>query len=251
MWQVLCNTPRKLRNFILFIGAALIYAVGRYLLLALLYLDLPVFSLFWNKWVLCFSHLPLAALLCWSNGFCAEFISRQEYLPEFRPKPAEGGPRKVFSRFPKISTCLGLLRQLDLSRKQALGGLGMTAAAFCFVVAWGWEDPGEMKKGRLIIDETHSQWELMNRKYRYRMVRRGIRLQLLLPGEIPRILLSSSAQYLKDHSCTAGRSRYPCPQNSHVTFLARGNRGDRGICPPVAGCCSLVIIRTSSARALI
>ena len=35
----------------------------------------------------------------------------------------------------------------------------------CLALAWGWEDAGRAKQGRLLIDETHSTWEKIDRKY--------------------------------------------------------------------------------------
>jgi hypothetical protein len=143
VWQVLCRSPRRVRGLIGFGLVALVYVLGRYLLLALLYLDLPNFRLFWNPWILCFSFLPLFGWMCVSGWFSAE-----------------GGPVNAEPPGPATNAARGDVRWAWVS-----GGLAGAAATCCFVAAWGWEDPGTAKARRLIIDEAHSRWELMDRKY--------------------------------------------------------------------------------------
>ncbi len=136
LWQLLCQSTHRIRYLLLFLVSALAYAVARYFLLALLYLDLPDFSLFWSPWILALSHLPLFACLAvthWTDGDSTSTVRR--------------APGAV------------------LERKEALGALAFAGAAFCLVTSWGWEDPGRTKPGRLVIDETHSQWEKIDRPY--------------------------------------------------------------------------------------
>jgi hypothetical protein len=135
-WQLLCQGKPRLRHFTMFVLSAVVYALARYFLLALLYLDLPLFSLFWNPWVLALSHLPLFAL--W-------FGTRWT---------AVGSTGAVVG-----------VAGASVGRKEALGAVALAAGAFCFVAAWGWEDAGRIKTGRLLIDETHSRWEKINRPY--------------------------------------------------------------------------------------
>ncbi len=136
IWQLLCQVKHRLWSFVLFLFAAFAYALARYFLLALLYLDLPVFSLFWNPWVLALTHLPLFACLAATP------------LTDIYP-----------------STVAGQMPGQARDRKELLRGFAFAGAAFCVIAAWGWEDPGRMKAGRLLIDETHSQWEKIDRPY--------------------------------------------------------------------------------------
>lgn len=41
----------------------------------------------------------------------------------------------------------------------------LALALICLVAAWGWEDAGQAKPRRLVIDEAHSTWEKIDRKY--------------------------------------------------------------------------------------
>lgn len=136
LWQLLGPFNQRFRNVVLFLLAGLVYALGRYVLLALLYLDMPVFPMFWNPWVLCFSFLPLFLLLAVS--------------------PLASSPAVVEVEF---------AQQKGFWLRQALAGAALAVALACFVAAWGWEDAGRVKPGRLVIDEAHSLWEKVDRKY--------------------------------------------------------------------------------------
>ncbi len=135
-WQMLCQERHRLRHFTLFVLWALAYAVARYFLLALLYLDLPVFSLFWSPWILALSHLPLFAGCMGTRWTAVEGACATAPTPGATARP-----------------------------RAALGAMTFAAAALCLVAAWGWEDPGQTKPGRLLIDETHSGWEKIDRPY--------------------------------------------------------------------------------------
>jgi len=136
VWHLLGPFEHRLRSFLVFLLNALVYALGRYVLLALLYLDVPLFPMFWSPWVLCCSFLPLFLLLAvwpWTSN---PFVGRTE-CAERRGFPL----------------------------RQALGSAALAVALACLAAAWGWEDMGRVKPGRLIIDEAHSRWEKLDRKY--------------------------------------------------------------------------------------
>jgi hypothetical protein len=135
-WQWVCQAKQRVRHFLLFLVLASAYSLARYFFLALLYLELPVFSLFWNPWILALSHLPLFAWLAGTHWTDIDFSSTVGKAPGGAVEPKEG-----------------------------LGAVAFGVAAFCLVAAWGWEDPGRTKPGRLMIDETHSQWEKIDRPY--------------------------------------------------------------------------------------
>ncbi len=136
VWQILGPNGHRLRSSLLFLGVMLVYAFVRYVLLALLYLDLPAFPLFWSPWILCISFLPLFLLLSiWPAAFSPSVVAAN---------PARG------EHFPK---------------RRSLSMAASAVAMLCLVGGWGWEDPGRAKAGRLTIDEAHSTWEKTNRPY--------------------------------------------------------------------------------------
>ncbi len=146
-WQCIYGTAHKLKDLLVFAAAALVYALVRYFLLSELYLDLPLFALFWDPWVLCISFLPLFVFLASAQPILSVSLARRgvhEHPTSKLIHPA-GPPLQ------------------GLGKLVLMGGLA--AAAICLAAVWGWEDPGLKKPGRIIIDETHSKWELMDRKY--------------------------------------------------------------------------------------
>lgn len=136
LWQTLGRFQHRWRNSLGFLAGVTFYALGRYLLLAVLYLDLHLFSIFWNPWIACVSFLPL---FLWLWVFCWKI----ERVPD-APAPGAVGPR---------------------ARNQIFAAAGAAISLGLLVGAWGWEDPGRPKPGRMLIDQTHSDWEKMDRAY--------------------------------------------------------------------------------------
>ena len=136
VWHILGPSGQRLRGLLMFPGAALVYALVRYIFLGLLYLDLPAFPLFWSPWMLCISFLPLFL-----------FLSIWPAASQWAAVAADAAP------------------SANLPRRWALGMVASALAMLCLVGGWGWEDPGRTKTGRLIIDEGHSAWEKTNRPY--------------------------------------------------------------------------------------
>ena len=77
VWQTLGQFKHRFRNSLGFIVASLVYALGRYLLLAVLYLNIHAFSVFWSPWVFCLSFLPL---FLWLSRFWWELESLPDNL---------------------------------------------------------------------------------------------------------------------------------------------------------------------------
>jgi len=129
--------PRKKSRWLAFLLlTSLIYLIFRYVALILLYLNLKQFSLFWNPWVTILTFAPLIFLLL-------KFIPLKEDLTE--------NP---------------LVLELPVITKKCLVLIGCSfVGAFLLIGAWVFQDSGEIKRGRILIDEKHSDWEWTTRKY--------------------------------------------------------------------------------------
>jgi hypothetical protein len=118
--------------------AGLLYLTVRFMMLILLYLNFENMRIFWNPWLAVASFVPLVAYF-WKT---VPFNLQQDARPLHHWSGATTDKRKLIS----IS-------------------LGAFSGIFLIVASWGLHDPGIMKKGRIIIDEKHSNWEWTTRKY--------------------------------------------------------------------------------------
>jgi len=127
---------RRTLIFVLLVGLG--YLVIRYMGIILLYLNFERMSVFWNPWLTVVSFAPLVAIFY-------KFISLEmkSVTDAFHLLSPSKENRKYF-----IITAFNVL-------------IGM----FFIIGSWGFQDPGIINKGRIIIDEKHSNWEWTTRKY--------------------------------------------------------------------------------------
>ena len=142
--------PRKgarvLWQFIIGMG----YMIVRYALMLLLFTYLMYFvgyfddvlwiDLFWNRAVAFLSFIPLVLIL--AKAF---------------PLQRTGETIIAGLQLDHFST-------LDHIRK-GIAVLAVALGVFFFVAYQGFQDPGKLKEGRILLDEKHSDWEKSDRKY--------------------------------------------------------------------------------------
>jgi len=129
--------PRRRLRALALVGLSTgLYAVLRYVMVVLLYAETEWFPLFWSPWAVAVSFLPLLPLI-------AALIPLQHAPP--RPAPALRSSARVTRPFWPAA--------------------GMFVAVLAFVAGLGLEDPGRAKRGRVLIDEAHSDWEKTTRAF--------------------------------------------------------------------------------------
>ena len=119
---------RRLKRFLLFLGVLAGYAFLRYVLLTLIHVQVDNAVIYWNPCYTLLSFLPLAPILWW-------LVPVKTSLP-----------LQVFSSESRVPGGIWFLITL-------FGAVG------CLALALTLHDPGELKKGRILVDEMHSDWE--------------------------------------------------------------------------------------------
>ena len=114
----------------------LAYVILRFTFLTLLYLNYEKVSLFWNRWVEIITFLPLVYILI-------KFL------------PIEVVDLKGVIRFEKFS----------YNKKQLYAIIYVFLFVFLTVALFLFPDPGNLKNGRLLLDEKHSDWEWTEEKF--------------------------------------------------------------------------------------
>ena len=127
---------RDWKKIIKFFSISIGYMIIRYIVMIFIYTQLNDATLFWNPIAFTLSYLPLAFLLC-------IFI-----------------PLELSNRSLSYHHIIP-----DWTLKDLKQSLLFFVGIFCFVAIWGFSDPGERKKGRILIDEKHSNWEWTTRKF--------------------------------------------------------------------------------------
>ncbi len=113
------------------------YGFVRYVFMIFIFARVQDAEMFWNPWSLGISYLPLVPLL-------AAWVPLSPASdPELFPAP---GPA-------------------FLNKRNVAATLLFLTAGFAFTGIWGFRDPGTEKQGRILIDETRSDWEWSTRKF--------------------------------------------------------------------------------------
>jgi len=131
-------TRHRARWLIFLLTASSTYLFIRYTGLILLYLNLERMNIFWNSWLSIGSFAPLMLI----------FV-------KFIPLRTDIGERS-----------LNLAPLNTENRGQSIIiGVNTFLGIFLLIGFWGFHDPGMIKKGRIIIDEKHSNWEWTTQVY--------------------------------------------------------------------------------------
>ncbi|OQY59144.1 MAG: hypothetical protein B6245_08355, partial [Desulfobacteraceae bacterium 4572_88] len=127
---------RNWKKFAAFAGICLSYAFVRYVLMIFVYAQAADAAVYWNPLAFTLSYLPLAILLAavLPVGLPEKTLAFDLPVPGFSAKNM---------------------------RLTALFFIGI----FLFVGTWGFDDPGERKQGRVLMDEKHSNWEWSTREF--------------------------------------------------------------------------------------
>ena len=118
-----------LRNTIIFLLTSSIYIILRFIAILYGYLTTTELSIFWDPVYMTLSFLPLALLLT-------------------KLLPIDNSDEETI-RIPS----------LGFTKKHLVVLLMMFLLVFSVIGTFTFQDPGTMKKGRVLIDEYHSQWE--------------------------------------------------------------------------------------------
>ena len=113
----------------------ILYPLVRYQMLILAYEEIGQTVLFWSSWVTVLTFIPMAVLI-WRLVTPDILVTDHVIWP-----------------------------QLDLRMASVRASLISCAAAVCIVGLFSFQDPGASKRGRILIDESHSNWEWTTRKY--------------------------------------------------------------------------------------
>ncbi len=122
-------------RWLAFLAISVIYPLVRYPIMILAYEEGLQMNAFWSPWATMLTFAPLPLLV-------GRFVTRDVRMPEF-------------IRWPQLSLGRPAIRAL------LAGGV----AAFCIIGFFSFQGPGTTKRGRILIDEAHSNWEWTTRKY--------------------------------------------------------------------------------------
>ncbi len=127
---------RNLKKFMKFFVCCIGYAGIRYIFMIFVYAQADDAEIYWHPLAFTLSYAPLAFVLAavFPMGNTESRGDFNLYLPDFSKKDRMNA---------------------------ALFFIGM----FCFVGIWGFHDPGTEKSGKILIDETRSNWEWTTRKF--------------------------------------------------------------------------------------
>lgn len=136
------------------------YAILRFAVLSALAVEFGRPDLFWQHGYTVASWLPLALILRWP-------------MPLHRSPLPRGTPGWAGSTAPRASRASeGRSPGSHVGRGVRLGQLGRAArdsapalASFCLAFAATYNDPGLVKQGRVVIDESHSDWEWTQERF--------------------------------------------------------------------------------------
>jgi hypothetical protein len=129
LFALLYRTQKILRNSFIFLLTSSIYIILRFIAILYGYLTATELSIFWDPLIMILSFLPFVLLL-------------MKLLPL---KVADTENIQVPS--------------FGLTKRHLVALLMMFLLVFSVVGAFSFQDPGTIKKGRVLIDEYHSQWE--------------------------------------------------------------------------------------------
>jgi hypothetical protein len=128
---------KKFQAALTIICSGIGYLFLRYAALIIAYDSYLTIVIFLNSWVNLATFLPL--IILYSKWF---FLDKE--------------PRPAFSV---------ILAQNIFNRSSILKFIFTVLGVFLVVGAWGFNDPGKMKKGRVLINEKHSNWEWTTDKF--------------------------------------------------------------------------------------
>ena len=117
------------------ITTSIVYLLIRFVGIIILYLDFQFIDVFWNPWVCILSFVPLIFI----------FV---KYVPLVN---------EDLINFHRTT--------LLVTTKECFTIAGTIVSIFLLISSWGFHDPGMMKKGRIVIDERHSNWEWTTQEY--------------------------------------------------------------------------------------
>lgn len=136
------NVWRKVVHLVVSMG---IYVVVRYVFLLVFFLYAMYFVgydeeasktyIFWNPVLIGISFLPFVIII----------------------------HRFLYPREKPVSAVV--LEDLSLAPRQRLTAVLLCTGAFLLTASFGFHDPGTLKKGRLAIDEGHSEWTVTTKRY--------------------------------------------------------------------------------------
>jgi hypothetical protein len=129
LFALLYRKQKILRNSFIFLLTSSIYIILRFIAILYGYLTSTGLSIFWDPLIMILSFLPFVLLL-------------MKLLPL---KVADTENIQVPS--------------FGLTKRHLVALLMMFLLVFSVVGAFSFQDPGTIKKGRVLIDEYHSQWE--------------------------------------------------------------------------------------------
>jgi hypothetical protein len=136
---LLFKSSQRWKSIFFILISGILYLAIRFISVVLIYVNIGQMNVFWNSWFTLGSFAPLIAL----------FINKIELDNKFLYS---------FSRITNQQKKSSLRSFLFIYCSLFIG-------IFCTVAYWGFNDPGLIKKGRIVIDERHSNWEWTTQKY--------------------------------------------------------------------------------------
>ena len=130
---LLFKASPRLKIICIMLVSGLAYMAVRLVAVILVFAATGLVSLFWNPWIIAGSYMPL--VLLWMRLIKLDRI--------LRPFSATAPPQE----------------KATLPRSNVVIVSGFALGIVCMVAAWGFNDPGIVKNGRILIDENHSDWE--------------------------------------------------------------------------------------------
>lgn len=130
LFFLLYNSKKKTVLLItMFFTISLLYLILRYVTFIFLYINTLDLEVLWDPFLILLSFLPLTLLL-------------------MKLLPLKDG-----------STRIDCFKEFNLPKKQILAIIMIFIFIFCMVGSFTYQDPGNIKSGKILIDEYHSDWE--------------------------------------------------------------------------------------------
>ena len=121
---------KKITYFLTFVVLSGFYLIIRYVFLIFVFTTTASnLDVFWNPWYILISFIPLMLLLM-------RFVSLKE-----------------------LDLDMSCFKEFTISRRRVAAVFMIFIFIFSMVGAYAFQDPGIQKRGRVLIDEVHSDWE--------------------------------------------------------------------------------------------
>lgn len=132
----------------------IVYVTVRYVFLCLIFIEISKAEIFWQPLIAAGSFSPLPFI-----------IWRFVRFNNCNPVDLSLTQSKNESNISLCESIQPATRKSSIINRQSFQGLAMFFFSFALITCFWFQDPGIQKKGRVLIDEFHSDWEWTNKEF--------------------------------------------------------------------------------------